>query len=89
MVYFRESIEKIRGEGLMEMGLGKLKLLCEATWVERHTTLEEFREIYEAFLDCLTATSNNEGNRWSFKTTDAFGRLCAISMSAFIAAFHV
>ena len=55
-----------------------------------HYTLEEFREMYEAILDCLTAISNDESNKWSFKTmTDVFGLLCGISSSAFTAAFQV
>ena len=58
--------------------------------MDRHTTLEEFREMYEAILDCLTAISNNKGTKWSSKTMmDAFGLLRAISSSAFIAAFQV
>ena len=67
-----------------------MKLLRETRWPERHTTLEEFREMYEAILDCLTVTSNNEGNKWSSETmTDAFGLLCGISSCAFIVALQV
>ena len=33
-----------------------------------HYTLGEFREMYEAILDCLAAISNDEGNKWSSKT---------------------
>ena len=41
-----------------------------------HTTLEEFREMYEAILDCVI--SNIEGNKWSSKTiTYAVGLLSA------------
>ena len=55
-----------------------------------YSTLEEFREMYEAVLDSLTAISNYEGNKWRFKTlTDVFGLLCGISSSAFTAAFQV
>ena len=53
-------------------------------------TPEEFREMCEAILDCLTAISNDESNKWSFKTmTDVFGLLCGISSSAFTVAFQV
>ena len=49
--------------------------------------LEEFREM---IIDCLTAISNNEGNKWNSTTmSDAFGLLCAISSFAFIVAFQV
>ena len=44
---------------LKEVGVGKVKVLGETRCVERHTTLEEFRKIYEAILDCLTAISKN------------------------------
>ena len=50
-------------EGMKEVGVGKVKLECEIRWVEQHTTLEEFGEMYEVILDCLTAISNNEGNK--------------------------
>ena len=52
--------------------------------MDRHTTLELFREMF----DCLTAISNNEGNE-SKTMTDAFGLLCAISCFTIIATFHV
>ena len=72
------------------MGAGKVKLLCETRRVERHTTLEEFREMSEDILDCLTAMSNNEGNKWRSKTmTGSYGLRCAISSSSFIVAFQV
>ena len=39
----------------------------------------------EDILDCLTAISNHEGNKWGSKTmTGAVGLLCAISSSTFI-----
>ena len=43
----------------VEVDVGKVKLLYETKWVERPTTLEEFREMNEAILDCLTAMLNN------------------------------
>ena len=71
-------------EGLKEVGVGKVKLLCETK------RLEKFLEMHKTILDCLTAISNHEGNKRSSKTmTVAFGLLCAISCSAFIAAFQV
>ena len=46
--------------------------------------------MHEAMLDCLTAFSNNESNKWRSKAmTDAVGLLCVISSYAFIAAFQV
>ena len=84
-----QSTEEIniqrKRESLKEVGVRKVKLLCETRRVERHTTLEEFREMYEVNIDCLTAISKNEGNKWSSETmTDAFGLLCVISSSAFM-----
>ena len=71
-----------------EVVAGKVKLLCETRRVERHNTLDEFREMSEDILDCLTAILNHEGNKWGSKTmTGAVGLLCAISSSTFI--FHV
>ena len=46
-------------EGLTEVTVGKVKLLCETRWVGQHTTVEEFREMHEAILDCLSAILNN------------------------------
>ena len=89
-----QSTEQInigrKREGLKKVGVGKVELLCETIWVERHTTLEEFREMFEAILECLTAISNNESNKWNSKTmTDASGLLRATSSSVFIVAFQV
>ena len=61
-----------------ELCVAEVKLLCETMWAERHTTLGEFREMYEAIIDCLTASSNNEGIKWNSTTiTDAFDLHCA------------
>ena len=38
----------------------KVKVLCETRWVERHTTLEDFHQMYEAIIDCLDAIRLNE-----------------------------
>ena len=89
-----QSTEEIniqrKREGLKEVGVAKVKLLCETRCVERCTTLDDFREMNEVILDCLTAVSNNEANKWSSKTMMVgFGLLCATSTSAFIAAFQV
>lgn len=70
--------------------VSKVKLLCETRWVERHTSLEEFDEIYEALLICLEDISSKKlHSSWDKKTViEASGLLTNIAKPAFIAAFQ-
>ena len=80
--------EKNQGEA--EIKSEKVKLLCETRWVERHTALEDFNEMYEAIIECLTAISHNEDHVWDAKAmTEGNGLLCSITSAQFIAAFQV
>ena len=58
--------------------------------VERHTSLEEFDEIYEALLICLEDISSKKlHSSWDKKTViEASGLLTNITKPAFIAAFQ-
>jgi hypothetical protein len=67
----------------------KMKPLCEATWIERHTALTDFLELYEPLLDCLATVGNAVEKKWASKTkTEANGLLYQIQCSEFIVAFH-
>ena len=59
----RDQHPEEAGRRFEEAGVGKVKLPCETRRADRHSTLEEFREMCETILDCLTAISNNEGNK--------------------------
>ena len=64
----------------------KIKPLCETRWVERHTSLEDFRHLYEPLLDCLQFILTTTG--WDMKTTtEANGLFCQITSTKFISAF--
>ena len=68
----------------------KIKPLCETRWVERHTTLQDFEDLYEPLLVCLEEISMSKGSKtWdSHSKTEAQGLLYQIHSSTFIAAFH-
>ena len=68
----------------------EIKPICETRWVERHTAFEDFNDLYEALLLCLSTVAENTGNRkWDAKSkTEAQGLLHQISTSGFIVAFH-
>ena len=58
--------------------------------MESHNAQGEFNETYEIIVDCLSATSKNDKHIWNSKAmTEAFGLLCSIPSSQFIAAFQV
>ena len=59
--------EERKNQGEAEIKSEKVKLLCETTWVERHRALEDFNEMYEAIIECLTAISHNEDHVWDAK----------------------
>ena len=63
--------------------------MCETRWVERHTVLAEFAEMYEPTVLCLEAIGSNSDHVWNFKSmTEANGLLRSICSDQFIAAFQ-
>ena len=40
----------------------KVKLMCETRWVERHTVLVEFADMYEPIVVCLEAIGTSDSN---------------------------
>jgi hypothetical protein len=68
----------------------KVKLLCETRWVERHTSLDEFEDTYEAVLECMTRICDPLSRKasWDSKTlSEARGLLTSISTPGFLCAF--
>ena len=75
--------------GVPEVPPHKVKLMCETRWVERHTVLAEFSEMYEPIVNCFETISRNSSCQWNAKSvTEANGLLKAISSDRFIAAFQ-
>lgn len=68
----------------------KVKILCETRWVERHTALTDFNEMYEAVVHCLETVSNNYEKGWNGKSvTEGQGLLTKIISISFIVAFQI
>ena len=86
-----ESIKVVNEgrESSEQISISKVKLLCETRWVERHVSIEEFDDLYEALLVCLEEISFKHLNsRWDGKSVvEANGLLTQISKPNFIAAF--
>ena len=73
----------------------KLKLLCETRWVERHTALKDFRDMYFALVHCLQVISGQiiatptAASKYDAKSvTEANGLLHSITSGSFIVALH-
>ncbi|XP_065199035.1 uncharacterized protein LOC135830743 [Sycon ciliatum] len=69
----------------------KLKLLCETRWVERHTALTDFRELYPAVVHCLQVISGQVATASNVtydgkSVTEANGLLRAVTSDAFLVA---
>lgn len=67
----------------------KIKLLCETRWVEGHTAVTDFRDMYEAVVHCLSATSGDIPSRPlstfdSNSVTEASGLVRTLTSDAFI-----
>ena len=69
----------------------KLKLLCDTRWVERHTALTDFVELYDAVVYCLQVICGDvahpeeaAGKFDSKAVTEASGLLRSISSDEFI-----
>ena len=68
----------------------KVKTMCQTRWVERHTSLQDFDNMYNCVLDCLSEIATNSEMNWDSKTvTEAQGLVHNIHKSGFIAAFKV
>ena len=70
----------------------KVKMLCETRWVERHTALTDFRELYPAVVHCLQVISGQaqaatEVTYDAKSVTEANGLLHAITSDSFIVSF--
>ena len=58
----------------------------DTRWLERHTALEDFADLYEPLLDCLDQMVTSAG--WDTKTvTEADGLRNQVTQSKFIVAF--
>ena len=73
----------------------KLKLLCKTCWVERHTALKDFRDMYFALVHCLQVISGQiiatptAASKYDAKSvTEANGLLRSITSYSFIVALH-
>ena len=78
-----------RDKGQSAISLLKIKTLCETRWVERHTALTDFYQMYEIIIHCLEAISINADNRWVSKAvTEASGLLRALTSDSFIVTFQ-
>uniref|UniRef100_A0A3Q2QG90 TTF-type domain-containing protein n=1 Tax=Fundulus heteroclitus TaxID=8078 RepID=A0A3Q2QG90_FUNHE len=67
----------------------KIKLMCETRWVDRHTSLEDFHNLYEALLHCLNVISENADSVWDAKAiVEANELLRAVTSANFIAALQ-
>src|SRR5688572_19482417 len=67
----------------------KVGIFCETRWIEKHTTLSNFMELYEPIVACLDAIGSIEAD-WDSKTsTAAYGLLKSITDHAFIVSFHI
>jgi hypothetical protein len=66
----------------------KFKVFCETRWVEKHTCLEDFEQMYEALVICLEAISALEAG-WDAKAVaKANGLLKKITDPTFIVCFQ-
>ena len=45
----------------------KVKTMCQTTWVERHTSLQDFDNMYNCALDCLSEIATNSEMNWDPK----------------------
>lgn len=55
-------------EGCPPLSSFKAKMMYETRWVERHTVLAEFAEMYEPTVVCLEAIGNNSDGIWNSKS---------------------
>nr|XP_054760699.1 52 kDa repressor of the inhibitor of the protein kinase-like [Lytechinus pictus] len=66
----------------------KLKPLCETRWVERHTSFDDLKTLYEPLLNCLDNIESNHNTRWDPKTvTEASGLNANLRNAKFIVPF--
>ena len=68
----------------------KIKTMCETRWIESHSTMEDFDDLYPALCNCLDDIACNIGGIWDCKAvTEANGIFHSIAKPCFIAAFKV
>ena len=67
----------------------KIKPLCETRWIERHTSIENFSQLYEPICITLKDIAANRQS-WDAKSmTESSGHLNTITSPGFIVAFMV
>ena len=91
--HLETSVSKVNVQrkslGVTEVSPHEVKLMCETRWIERHTILVEFAEMYEPIVKCFETISRSSSREWNAKSvTEANGLLKAISSHQFIAAFQ-
>lgn len=63
---------------------------AETRWIECHSTMEDFDDLYPALCNCLDDIACNIGGMWDSKAvTEANGIFHSIAKPCFIAAFKV
>ena len=68
----------------------KLKTMCQTRWIEQHTCMEDFDDMYTALCMCLNDITGNSDGKWDGKAvTEAQGLRHSISTPGFISAFKV
>ena len=67
----------------------KIKPLCEARWVERHTAFEDLDVLYLCIILCLEVISKNEDRNWNPKSVlESSGLLRQVMESKCFVAFQ-
>ena len=63
----------------------KIKPLCKTRWVECHTALKDFKDLYEPLPLCLPTIFENQNRKWDSKSkTEAQGLFHQIKRPEFI-----
>ena len=86
-----EQVNKERAQSDLDTCLNKtkFKVFCATRWVEKHTTLHDFQDIYELLLIFLEAINGLETN-WDEKAfNETFELMKKIIDSIFIASFQI
>ena len=72
--FYRGALEN----GIKTVYLIKVKLLCETRWVERHTSIFDFCNLFGVIIYCLEIITQNydKSRKWDRKSiTEADGLL--------------
>ena len=74
-------MERRESGGVKKVSSTKIKIMCETCWVEQHTVLAEFAEMYEPTVLCLEAIASNCSGTWNSKSiTEASELLQSIAL---------